>query len=152
MVSLLSLNLFDANGCVLPPLRYSSGKTQLDLIEEIINAFDSNDVIFLKAVVGSGKSAIGIRTILAHGRGVVSVPTKHLSTQYKTDYEGRKFFRKNDGEIAGIKLLKGRRNFECFYRKCRCDKRNLPCTRPLNREAREHRIDALQACPYWGFI
>ncbi len=153
----MELNLYDRRGPLLPR-RYSSGKTQVGLIEEILEAFQSSDIVFLKGTVGSGKSVIGLRTILEFGRGVVSVPTKVLSDQYAASYERDKYFVKGDGSRARIGILKGRGNFKCPYmlnkkkRDVSCASSVLPCTKPLNRDAGERRIDVLKACPYWGFI
>ncbi|MEW6221894.1 MAG: helicase C-terminal domain-containing protein [Candidatus Hadarchaeota archaeon] len=152
----MELRLYEKGG-PLKPRRYSSGKTQTDLIGEIVDAFDESDVVFLKATVGSGKSVVGVRTALELGRGIVSVPTKVLSDQYAASYEGEKYFMKKKGGKAKIGILKGRRNFSCFYAKDKkkratCAAVGLPCTRPLNKEEGEHRADAVRECPHWGFI
>jgi len=152
----LRLNLYDQEG-PCEPLCYSSGKTQIDLIEEILEAFHGNDIVFLKGTVGSGKSVVGLRTILEFGRGIVSVPTKVLSDQYAASYERDKYFMKDDGQRAKIGILKGRGNFRCMYqadegREISCNNSTLPCKRPIDWEHGERRIDALQECPHWGFI
>ncbi len=152
----MELNLYDQNG-PLEPRRYSSGKTQIDLIEEILDAFDGDDIVFFKGTVGSGKSVIGIRTILELGRGVVSVPTKVLSDQYAASYERDKYFVKEDGSRGKIGILKGRRNFRCMFsaekeRETSCASSALPCTRPLDKKAGERRVDAVRGCPHWGFV
>jgi Rad3-related DNA helicase len=141
----------------LEPLRYSSGKTQIDLIEEVLEALRENDIVFLRGTVGSGKSVVGLRTILEFERGIVSVPTKVLSDQYAASYERDKYFMKNDGQKARIGILKGRGNFRCMFqedkrREISCDNSTLPCKRPVDWEAGERRIDALRECPHWGFI
>jgi Rad3-related DNA helicase len=153
---MLEFRFFDRSG-PLPPRRYSSGKTQLDLIQEILDAFGTSDLVFLHATVGSGKSAVAIRTALELGRGVISVPTKVLSDQYAESYERDKYFLKGDGSKAKIGILKGRRNFTCPYMEAKgheatCAARNLPCRRPLDRESGERRIDALREDSNWGFI
>jgi Rad3-related DNA helicase len=153
----MELGLYDQNG-PLEPRRYSSGKTQVNLIEEILEAFQSSDIVFLKGTVGSGKSVVGLRTAIEFGRGIVSVPTKVLSDQYVASYERDKYFVKGDRSRARIGILKGRGNFKCPYmlrekgRDVSCAASVLPCTRPLDRDAKERRIDALRVCPYWGFI
>jgi Rad3-related DNA helicase len=152
----LELRFYDGSG-PLPPRRYSTGKTQLDLIREILDAFKNSDLVLLRGMVGSGKSIVGIRTILEFGKGVVSVPTKVLSDQYARAYERDKYFLKEDGSKAKIGILKGRRNFVCPYARRRghettCADKSLPCRRPLDRESGEHRIDALREDPFWGFI
>lgn len=141
----------------MQPRRYSSGKTQLDLIGEILEAFESTDLVFLRGMVGSGKSVVGIRSILELGRGVVSVPTKVLSDQYAESYEGDRYFLKEDRSRTKIGILKGRGNFPCPFMKklghdVACDNRTIPCRRPLDRAAKERRLDALTEDPHWGFI
>ncbi|KXB05012.1 hypothetical protein AKJ50_01810 [candidate division MSBL1 archaeon SCGC-AAA382A13] len=112
-MSEVSLDLYE-NGQKLEPLTYSNGKTQVDVVEEVLGAFESHDLVYLKAVVGSGKSAIGIRTALEMGGGAISVPTKVLSNQYYDDYyAGDKYFLKPSGDRAKITVFKGRRNFTC---------------------------------------
>jgi len=152
----LEFGLFEDSGS-LAPRRYSSGKTQADLIKEIVGAFDDNDIVFLRATVGSGKSAIGLRTILEFGRGIISVPTKILSDQYAAAYEGKKYFVKEDGSKLKIGILKGRRNFRCRLqadkgRDFSCDSSTLPCKRPIDWKGGERRVDAVRECPHWGFI
>lgn len=161
----LKLNLFDESGNEVPPRRYSCGRDQLDTVAEILEAFGSDDVVALKGMVGSGKSVVGIRTILELGRGVVAVPTIWLSKQYATDYEKKKRF-VNGARAVSVKFLKGRGNFDCPHAKDRAGEqvpgdrpgdnnhlsaaeKNLPCTRPLGDESR---IVALRDCKYWGFI
>lgn len=152
----LKFGLYGREG-QLEPRRYSSGKTQSDLIKEILQAFEDNDIVFLRATVGSGKSAVGLRTIMEFGRGIVSVPTKVLSDQYAAAYEGEKYFLKDDGTKLKIGILKGRRNFRCKFqmdkgRTVSCDSSSLPCKRPVDWRSGERRIDVLRECPHWGFI
>lgn len=103
----LKLNPYEG-GRELEPLSYSTGKDQGELVEEILESFESADVVFLKGVVGSGKSVVGIRTALEFGGGIISVPTKVLSRQYQDDYGTDKYFLKDNGEKAKIGVLRGR--------------------------------------------
>ncbi len=154
----LDLRLYDESDERLSPLSYSNGKNQSEVVEDILEAFESTDVVFLKGVVGSGKSVLGIRTALEYGGGLVSVPTKVLSDQYRSDYEQDKYFLKENGEKSVISVLKGRDNFVCPYLEKEhpewdyksCQNRGLPCTRPLGDG--ESRMEALKECPFWGFI
>lgn len=108
-----SLDLYE-NGRKLKPLTYSNGRTQEDVVEGILEAFEDHDLVNLEAVVGSGKSAIGIKTVLEMGGGVISVHTKVLSDQYYDDYyDGDKYFLRPDGARAKIAVFKGRKNFAC---------------------------------------
>lgn len=154
----VDLRLYDEGDNRVPPLSYSTGKDQSEVVEEILEAFESSDIVFMKGVVGSGKSVVGIRTALEYGGGVVSVPTKVLQDQYRRDYEDDKYFLKENGGKAKIRVLKGRGNFICPYMEDEhpeweynsCQNRSLPCSRPLAEN--ESRMDALKECPYWGFI
>lgn len=152
----MRLGLYDDSGELLPRV-YSSGKTQLDAIEEILEAFESSDIVFFKGVVGSGKSVVGIRTALEFGKGVVSVPTKVLSDQYARSYEKEKYFVKFNGSRAKLGVMKGRRNFPCLYLQDKghdgtAASRTIPCRRPLKKSAGERRLDALKDCRHWGFL
>ena len=149
----LELNLFNRAGSPVPPIVYPSGKSQVDLVDEIIAAFKDSDVVFLKGVVGSGKSVVGMRVALEMGKGAVSVPTKVLSDQYIKSYERNLWFKHpTKGCPVGIGILKGRQNYRCPYtldhRSCASSR--LPCTRLL--EKGESRVSSLAKCPYWGFI
>ena len=149
----MDLNLFDRAGSPVPPIVYPSGKSQVDLVDEILAAFKDSDVVFLKGVVGSGKSVVGMRVALEMGKGAVSVPTKVLSDQYVRSYERNLYFKHpSKGYPAGIGLLKGRQNYRCphtlGHRSCASSR--LPCTRLL--EKGESRVSSLAKCPYWGFI
>ncbi|KXA96816.1 hypothetical protein AKJ38_02550 [candidate division MSBL1 archaeon SCGC-AAA259I14] len=156
----ISLNLYE-NGRKLDLLEYSNGKTQTDVVGEVLEAFESHDLVYLKAVVGSGKSAIGIRSALEMGGGAISVPTKVLSDQYYDDYyAGDKYFLKPSGDRARITVFKGRRNFTCPLWKRKhvgwddwmvsCQNRSIPCRRPLNPD--EGRFDALEECPWGAYV
>lgn len=153
---MMDLRLYNSSGA-LPPRRYSSGKTQLEVIQEILDAFEESNVVFFRGMVGSGKSVVGIRTAIEFGGGVVVVPTKVLSKQYAESYEGEKFFLREDGSRVKIGILKGRQNFPCLYARARgwevsAAGTKIPCRRPLNRKTGEQRLQALKECDHWGFI
>lgn len=49
------LNLFDNLGEKLEPLKFSNGKTQEDVVEEVLEAIEKgNKLIFIRGVCGSG--------------------------------------------------------------------------------------------------
>ena len=77
------------NGEKLNPWKFSNGKNQEVVIDEILDSFDDNNLVFLKGSVGSGKSIIASTVCGAMGRGIINVPVKILQDQYKLDYEGR---------------------------------------------------------------
>lgn len=156
-----SLKLYEGNE-ELRPLEYSTGKNQLDTVKEILEAFENNDLVFLRGVVGSGKSVVGIKTALELGRGVVSVPTKMLSRQYRDDYsEGGKYFLKESGDKAKISVMQGRNNFICPYAnrqnpnapewKRSCHSKRLPCTKPLPPRTSRGEV-VVNECPWAGIV
>ena len=76
----------DSKGNGVAPLKYSNGKTQEDVIDELIEAFDDYDIVFLKGAVGTGKSVIALHLIKYFGKGIITTPTKILEEQYHKDY------------------------------------------------------------------
>lgn len=157
----VELNFYDGDER-LTPLRYSDGRDQMDVVSEVLEAFESSDLVWLDGKVGSGKSVIGLRAAIAMGGGVVSVPTNALSDQYHRDYfRGDKYFLKGGGDRARISVFKGRGNFTCPYKEAdgrstlgsmdlSCSDNNLPCTRELAND--ESRLDALDDCDWAGTV
>lgn len=146
----MELGLYE-DGEKLESLEYSSGKTQTEVVGEILEAFESHNLVWLDGKVGSGKSVVGIRTALEMGGGTFSVPTKVLSDQYYEDYyAGDKQFMVSGKIPARISVFKGRGNFKCPYlkdlhpdwedEKLTCQNRALPCTRALRRMKTEQRL------------
>jgi len=136
----------DRQNRLVPPLQFE-GKTQMDVVREIIEAFDSYDFVFLISPTGTGKSLIALATIYnAFSNGIVVVPTKHLQKQYYADYNPI------DGKFRlpnlRINFILGRNNFICPYTGKRCDDPTLPCTRKLNEG--ERRFDVAKECPAWS--
>ena len=80
--------LLDRGGRPLHPLLYSNGKTQEGVVNEILEALDDHDIVFLVGGVGTGKSAIALHIIDHYGKGIISTPTKILERQYTVDYCG----------------------------------------------------------------
>lgn len=137
----------DREGNPVKPLEFE-GKTQADVVKEIIEAFGSYDVVFLKSPTGSGKALIGMEVIAnAFSAGIIVVPTKHLQRQYYNDFnsETGKF------KISGIdiRFILGRNNFRCPYveNTLRCDHPSLPCIRKL--KPYEPRYRSAIECPMW---
>ena len=131
---------------LVKPLQFE-GKTQLDVVKEIVEAFDSYDFVFLISPTGTGKSLIALATIYnAFSNGIVVVPTKHLQKQYYNDYNplNGKFRIPN----LRINFILGRNNFICPYTGRRCDDPTLPCTRKLDED--ERRFDVAKECPLWS--
>ena len=145
------------DGKLVPPLKYSNGKTQEDVIREIVEAFYSYDIVVLKGGVGTGKSAIAIHVTAIVGgyKGIIVVPTKSLEEQYVKDYGGRKYSVILKGKQVKFAYIMGRQNYPCKYkRRCRANNPNLPCTVSLTTPNGEklRRIDVAKECPYWSPI
>ncbi len=104
------------NGQRLPPLRFSNGKTQEDVVEEIINLVKSGTkVIFLHGVCGTGKSAIALNIARVLGKTSIVVPIKNLQRQYKEDYMGSMFLLKPNEEKLRISMITGRGNHDSVF-------------------------------------
>ena len=57
----MSWSLLDKNGAPLEPLVFSNGKSQQDVVDEVLKSIaEGNKVIFLKGICGSGKSAMAL--------------------------------------------------------------------------------------------
>jgi len=136
---------------IVPPLLYSNEKGQDQVVREIVELFDSYDIIFLQGAVGTGKSAIALMVANELNGGIVVVPTKTLQQQYVKDYckQGRYRILKKDGGWLRIELIKGRGNFRCLYDpEVACNDRKLPCVAPLHDDL--SRVEMAKECDYYS--
>ena len=102
----------------LEPLIFSNGKSQDDIVKEVLDAIkEGNKIIFIKGVCGTGKSAIALNIAKELGRASIVVPIKNLQKQYEDDYTGKKYILRDNGEKLKIKVIKGRQNFSCPFMK-----------------------------------
>ncbi len=100
----------------LKPLCFSNGKTQEDVVNEIIKLVDEGKkTIFIHGVCGTGKSAIALNLASRMGKSSIIVPGKTLQAQYKRDYEGDKYLTKSDGTKLKISVITGRNNHPCKF-------------------------------------
>jgi Rad3-related DNA helicase len=160
----------------LEPLRFSNGKTQEDVVKEVIEQILSGKkVVLIHGVCGTGKSAIALNIARALGRASVVVPVKALQKQYEDDYAERKYLLKQDGKKMKIAMLTGRENHDSVIESgVSCADPNLPDTIPivdrnfekiaayyrdnplitnkmeLNNVAKIKRISIAPANPYWS--
>ncbi len=105
------------NGAKLKPLVFSNGKSQEDVVKEVIDSIkEGYRVIFIKGMCGTGKSAIALNLSREVGRASVVVPIKNLQKQYEEDYANKKYILKNDKKL-NIKIITGRVNHLCPYLK-----------------------------------
>jgi len=121
----------------LQPLVFSNGKSQQDVIKEVLEAIkQGNKIIFIKGMCGTGKSAIALNLARKLGRTSIVVPVKSLQEQYSKDYTGKKYVLKSNGinsanlnalrkinpesklgktEKLKIHSIVGRQNFNCKF-------------------------------------
>ncbi len=169
---------YEKQGEKLHPLKFTNGKTQEDVVKEVLSAIDAgNKIIFVRGVCGSGKSAMALNLAKHFNKTSVVVPIKSLQDQYERDYTKKNFILKEDGKKLKIAVIKGRGNFSCKFCDggCKADDPQLPCDIELreknmnkiltfigqNPEVRKEdfssvadvrRISVAAACPYWSPI
>lgn len=171
-----SINPFDTDGEKLEPLMFSNGKTQGDIVKEILEAINNgNKLIFIKGVCGSGKSAIALNLAKHFKKTSIVVPIKSLQEQYEIDYTKKKFILKDNGSKLNISVIKGRNNFPCKFGGDKADDSDIPCTIEIREKNTEQLLKYIQknpgvnpddfstasdigrthvaaACPYWAPI
>jgi len=128
----------------LEPLKFSNGKTQEDVVQEVIKSINQGyKTIFIKGVCGSGKSAIALNLAKEIGKASIVVPVKNLQKQYQDDYTEKKFLKKENGERLKIKIITGRQNFSCpFIKESQIEAREINSTLSGFQEKREVRKKA----------
>jgi Rad3-related DNA helicase len=100
----------------LEPLCFSNGKSQKDVVNEVLSAINNgHNVIFIHGVCGTGKSAIALNVARNLGKASVVVPGKNLQNQYKKDYEKDKYILKENNEKMKISVITGRNNHRCRF-------------------------------------
>jgi Rad3-related DNA helicase len=107
-------SLFE-NGKELEPLVFSNGKSQEDVVKEVLQAIDQGfKIIFIKGICGTGKSAIALNLARKLGKTSVVVPIKNLQEQYIQDYTDKKYLLRNNEKLKICSIV-GRQNFKCKY-------------------------------------
>ncbi len=100
----------------LNPLKFSNGKTQEDVVKEVINLIKSGKkMVFLHGVCGTGKSAIALNIARVLGTASIVVPIKNLQRQYQKDYMGEMFLLKSNGQKLRISMITGRDNHDSVF-------------------------------------
>ena len=104
-------------GKKLEPLRFSNGKTQEDVVDEVVSLIEGGQkVVFIHGVCGTGKSAIALNIARRLGRASIVVPVKGLQRQYEEDYTEKKYVIKKDGKRMGIAMITGRENHDSIIK------------------------------------
>lgn len=128
------------NNKFLEALKYSNGKTQEDIVREVIDAIkEGHKIIFIKGLCGTGKSAIALNLAREIGKTSIVVPIKSLQEQYESDYTNNMYLIK-EGKKLKINVITGRNNHICLFNNCRADNNKIPCTI----EIKEENIDKLK--------
>jgi Rad3-related DNA helicase len=101
---------------ILEPLKFSNGKSQQDIVLEVLKAIEEgNKIIFIHGKCGTGKSAIALNLAKELGRASIVVPSKSLQKQYEEDYTNKKYLLKQDKRKLKIKVITGRQNHKCPF-------------------------------------
>jgi Rad3-related DNA helicase len=109
-------SLFNEKGDVLAAKQFSNGKTQEDVVKEVVSEVRSGKkIIFIHGKCGTGKSAIALNIAKELGKASIVVPIKNLQRQYRDDYMGKKYVIKPNGERLKIAMITGRNNHVCPY-------------------------------------
>jgi Rad3-related DNA helicase len=134
----------------LEALRFSNGKTQWTVVQEVVNAIRAGTkVIFIRGVCGTGKSAIALHLARELGKASIVVPVKGLQHQYARDYMHGKQIVKSDGTPLHIAMITGRENHESLYFPGKsCADPFLPDTIPLLEKHMSHLIKYYQENPF----
>ena len=97
----------------LDPLIFSNGKSQEDVVREVVDLIKKGEkIIFVHGVCGTGKSAIALNIARHMGRTSIVVPIKSLQRQYEEDYMGKMFLYNKNGRKMRIAMITGRQNHD----------------------------------------
>lgn len=168
--------LFNFSGEKLDPLEFSNGKTQEDVVNEVLTEIKKGKrTIFIRGVCGSGKSAMALNIAKHFKKASIVVPIKSLQEQYEQDYTKKNFVNKPDGNRLKISVIKGRNNFICPCQNLPADDKSLPDTIEIREKnfdkikeyikenpyvdisdftniSEVRRFSIAPACPYWSPI
>ncbi len=122
-----SWSLHHAGG-KLEPLKFSNGKTQEDVVNEVVDLIrKGTKIVLIHGMCGTGKSAIALNVARLLGRASIVVPVKGLQRQYEEDYMTKKFLKKPNGKKMKIAMLTGRTNHDSIIVPgVACDEPTLP--------------------------
>ena len=125
----------------LEPFMFSNGKSQLDIVKEVVEAVNKGyKIIFIHGFCGTGKSSIALNIAKELGRTSIVVPVKNLQNQYFEDYTNKLHVNKKNNEKLKISVLFGRQNFECTFTDEMADSLFLPCTIDVNYKGNEQKL------------
>lgn len=97
----------------LEPLKFSNGKTQEDVVREVVDLIKKGTkVVMIHGVCGTGKSAIALNIARSLGKTSLVVPIKSLQQQYEQDYMKNMQVLRRDGSRLKIAMITGRENHD----------------------------------------
>ncbi|MBS3065500.1 hypothetical protein J4229_00415 [Candidatus Pacearchaeota archaeon] len=122
-----SWNLNSDSGKLLP-LKFSNGKTQEDVVNEVVELIKGGTkVVLIHGMCGTGKSAIALNIARILGKTSIVVPVKGLQRQYEEDYMNKKYLIKPNGRRMKIAMITGRGNHDSIIQPgVPCDEPTLP--------------------------
>ncbi len=172
----MTWSLYNQKEELLPPLQFSNGKTQEDVVQEVLAKIrEGHSIIFIHGACGTGKSAIALNIAKELGRASIVVPVKYLQAQYREDYTNKLSIKRENKNLT-IKILDGRNNHKCLWnQQVHADDKFLPCSIEVKKENIEkikefinenpfvnpaniesiddvRRFTVAPACPYWSPI
>ena len=126
--NLSGFNLYDS-GNRKQALKFSNKLTQENVVNKVVELINlGKKVIFIRGVCGSGKSAMALNIAKAVGNASIIVPGKTLQKQYQDDYSKSKYVLKGDHKKLKIKVITGRENHSCLFKKgVSANDDELPC-------------------------
>lgn len=118
------------DGKRLEPLKFSNGKTQEDVVKEVVGLIKGGKkIVFIHGACGTGKSAIALNIARKLGRASIVVPVKGLQKQYEEDYTSKKYVLKSSGKKMKIAMITGRDNHDSLIKPgASCADSTLPDT------------------------
>jgi len=140
------------NSKYIPPLKFSNGKTQEDVVKEIVELIKSGKkVIFLHGVCGSGKSAIALNIARSlNGKASIIVPLKSLQRQYEEDYLDKKYLISLTGRKLKIASITGRDNHDSIIMPgISCAHPELPENIKITERNYSKLVDYCKSNPYY---
>lgn len=147
--------LRDRNNKIVNPYIYSDGKSQKDVVKELIKVIDDtiddkDNPVILIGTCNSGKSAIALNVINHYDKGIIVTPTISLEKQYEASYCNGKY---NIGDISNlldVRHIKGRKNFNCLHiEDVDCSNGMLPCIKKPPKGITRAEYTSSQ-CNYWS--